>query len=52
MKIARLTVENYRAIKFASVSFLDVTILLGENNCGKSTFLSALELFFSIAQSY
>ncbi|HYD87694.1 MAG TPA: AAA family ATPase [Vitreimonas sp.] len=47
MQLGRLTVSNYRAIQNAAVDFDDVTILIGENNAGKSAFLAALDLFFA-----
>lgn len=49
MRVHRLTAVNFRALANASVEFSPVTILLGENNSGKSTFLAALDLFFSSA---
>ncbi len=49
MQISRLWIENYRAISTIEVSLGDCTALLGENNAGKSTILSALNLFFDSA---
>lgn len=47
MRLGRLIVSNFRAIKLAALDFEDVTVLLGENNAGKSGFLAALDLFFA-----
>jgi len=48
MKLIELSIENFRSIKtikdFKVSSF---QALLGENNCGKSNFLGALEVFLS-----
>ena len=48
MKLTELTVKNYRSIKsvddFKITSFQSI---LGENNCGKSNLLSAIETFLS-----
>lgn len=47
MRIKQLHVSNYRALRNSSLNFSDTTALIGENNCGKSAFLQALDLFFS-----
>jgi putative ATP-dependent endonuclease of OLD family len=44
MHLATLTVENYRALRTASVGFDDTTVLIGENDCGKSSLLEALAI--------
>lgn len=46
MKIKRIEVSNFRALREASLTFAQTTALVGENNAGKSAFLMALELFF------
>lgn len=46
MKIHKVTISNWRSIKFESVSFQDLVILIGQNNHGKSNILSALLFFF------
>jgi len=38
-----LCVENYRAVRHATLSFDDTTVLIGENHCGMSSLLDALE---------
>ncbi|MDI6024060.1 AAA family ATPase [Leucobacter sp. UT-8R-CII-1-4] len=44
MHLARITIENFRGISKAEVSFAGNTVLLGDNNSGKSTVLEAAEL--------
>lgn len=44
MYLYRLRIENYRAIRKAIVSFGDGTALIGENDCGISSVLDALEM--------
>lgn len=47
MRVKKLQVTNYRALRDATLNFTDTTALIGENNCGKSAFLQALDLFFA-----
>ena len=42
MRLKAITVENFKAIKKAKVKLSDVTILVGQNSSGKSSFLQAL----------
>ncbi|UWU77845.1 ATP-binding protein [Bradyrhizobium huanghuaihaiense] len=44
MKIARAYIENFRGIKQAEVLFSGTSVLLGDNNTGKSTVFEAIEL--------
>lgn len=44
MRIATLEVANYRGIASARVDFDETTVLIGENDCGRSSLLSALHL--------
>jgi putative ATP-dependent endonuclease of OLD family len=44
MRIATLEVANYRGIASASIDFDETTVLIGENDCGRSSLLSALHL--------
>lgn len=44
MKVSRLTVENFRGVKRASLLFPDHVVLIGDNNVGKTTVLEALDL--------
>ena len=44
MKVARLTIKNFRGISEATLDFDSHALLLGVNNVGKSTICEALEL--------
>ena len=47
MRISRLKVENFRAIVNTELSLDKLTALIGVNGAGKTSFLLALERFFS-----
>lgn len=49
MRIRKVEVTNFRAIRNSSIVLASSTALIGENNSGKSAFLKALDLFFSNA---
>lgn len=42
MLLSKLKIENYRGIKDLELTLGEVTVLVGENNCGKTTVLHAL----------
>lgn len=44
MRIVRVHIENFRGIRLADVHFGGTTVLLGDNNTGKSTVFEAIEL--------
>jgi putative ATP-dependent endonuclease of OLD family len=44
MRIARVKITNFRGIAEAEILFLGHTVLVGDNNSGKSTVLEALDL--------
>ena len=44
MHVARVSIQNFRGISSATVRFTGTSILLGDNNSGKSTIFEALEL--------
>lgn len=44
MHLAQIKVENFRGISAADVTLAGNTVLLGDNNSGKSTLLEAVEL--------
>jgi putative ATP-dependent endonuclease of the OLD family len=46
VKLARLRIENFRAIRDQTIHFNDYTCLVGPNGAGKSTILNALNVFF------
>ncbi len=43
MKLHRLKIEGFRRIKQSEFLFGDATFLIGQNNCGKSSVLQAIE---------
>ena len=44
MYLSKIRIKNYRAIREASLTCEDgITVLIGENGCGKSSILNALE---------
>ncbi len=47
MRMTKLTISNYRALRDVSIPLSHFVCLIGENNSGKSSFLQALSLFFS-----
>ena len=47
MRLTKLTIKNYRALRDVSIPLSHFGCLIGENNSGKSSFLQALSLFFS-----
>lgn len=46
MQIARLEIEKFRGIREGAVRFSPHTVLVGPNNCGKTTVIEALALLF------
>ncbi|MAJ08512.1 AAA family ATPase [Ponticaulis sp.] len=46
MQIKRLHVQNYKCLQDCSITFEKLTLIMGENNAGKSAFLKALDTFF------
>ena len=44
MRLVRLTIHNFRGIKDAELFFRGNTVLVGDNNSGKSTVLEAIDL--------
>lgn len=47
MRMTKLTISNYRALRDVSIPLSHFGCLIGENNSGKSSFLQVLSLFFS-----
>jgi len=47
MRLAHLSVTNYKALRDVRIPLSRFGCLIGENNSGKSSFLQALSLFFS-----
>jgi putative ATP-dependent endonuclease of OLD family len=52
MQIRSLKVTGLRSINHASLTFDDVTVLIGSNNAGKSTLMFALQLFFEASPKW
>lgn len=48
MKIEKISIKNFVALKDISLSCKDLTAIIGENNVGKSSILMALDTFFSV----
>ncbi|MCQ2956180.1 MAG: ATP-binding protein [Opitutales bacterium] len=46
-KLRSLTLKNFRIFKDITIEFQDLCAIVGKNNCGKSTILKALDIFFS-----
>lgn len=44
MRLTRVEIENFRCIERISVDLDDTTVLIGENNSGKTAFLDAIRL--------
>jgi len=49
MLLKAVHIENYRSIQCATLKLDDLTVLVGANGAGKSSFLRAIELFYSPA---
>mgnify|MGYP006284601905 CR=1 FL=1 len=46
MKLKKIEIRNFKTIENCNIKLSDMTVLLGENNAGKSNILKALELFY------
>jgi putative ATP-dependent endonuclease of the OLD family len=46
VQIAKLEIKNFRGIRAGEVRFSPHTVLVGPNNCGKTTVIEALALLF------
>lgn len=51
MRIHQVRVKNFRSILDETLDLDSLTALVGRNGAGKSTFLSAIELFYNPSQS-
>ncbi|MHB9291032.1 hypothetical protein Holit_00102 [Hollandina sp. SP2] len=47
--LKKLTIRNFKAIQDMTIEFTPLTVLIGENSCGKSTVLQALDFLCSAA---
>lgn len=46
MKLVKLILHNFRSIKHMDINTTDYSLLVGENNVGKTAILTALRLFY------
>lgn len=46
-KIRHITIKNFRSIIELTMGATDLTVIVGDNDCGKSNVLRALNLFFN-----
>ena len=46
-KIRQITIRNFRSIIELKMNATDLTVIVGDNDCGKSNVLRALNLFFN-----
>ncbi len=47
MKLHQLKISGYKRLKEVTINFGDATFLIGQNNCGKSSILKAIEVLLS-----
>lgn len=47
MRISRIAIQNYRNFKSFEIDLKEFSLIIGENNIGKTNFLNALGLIFS-----
>ena len=52
MKIKEVYIKNFRSLRDVRVNCDRLTVLIGPNSTGKSSFISALKLFFTIKGEY
>src|SRR5580658_10521985 len=50
VRLCRFEILNFKGIQSASFNWVDIVLLIGENNAGKSTVLQALQYFLSGSQ--
>lgn len=52
MKIANVKVENYRRLKKFSIDLAeDISLVIGKNNTGKTSFIQILQKFICASQN-
>lgn len=49
MIIESIYVENFRCIKKAHLNCDELTVIIGRNGSGKSSFLKAIDIFYDIS---
>ena len=48
MRLRRISIRNFRNLRDVTVTATNPTVIIGENNAGKSNFLYALRLLFDV----
>ncbi len=51
MQLSALKVKHFRGVRKAELSFSETSLLIGENNCGKTSLLDAISLALSVNAS-
>lgn len=51
MQLKSLKVKNFRGVRSAQLDFSETTVLIGENNCGKTSLMDALSLALARTKS-
>jgi len=47
MRLKSLKVKNFRALRDLPIDFSNMTVIIGENDSGKTSIMLALEVFFN-----
>lgn len=47
MRIKKVQITNFRALHKLTINFSNMTVIIGENDCGKTSIMLAIEAFFS-----
>jgi len=46
MRIKNVKIKNFRALRKLLIVFSNMTVIIGENDCGKTSVMLALQTFF------
>ena len=46
MRLRSVYIKNFRALREVTISFSNMTVIIGENDCGKTSVMLALQVFF------
>jgi predicted ATP-dependent endonuclease of OLD family len=46
MRLRNVYIKNFRALREVTISFSNMTVIIGENDCGKTSVMLALQVFF------
>jgi len=46
MRLRSVYIKNFRALREVTINFSDMTVIIGENDCGKTSVMLALQTFF------